>query len=187
MINRVLRLESLLALRSWFRVGDPSVAVRRAGHPTARPSKAKGRAPAVTVVTRAKDEETHFWSRIKSCAKSHDFPDGPREPESSACFPCAMTFPAARRLRLRLEPQNCDQKWNTVIPFLQLGSNVAVHDDRFSTLPFAPGTKFKVTQGYNGSFSHKGSNLYAIGLADAEGTPVRRGSCGLVVKVRDDS
>ena len=54
-------------------------------------------------------------------------------------------------------------------------------------LPYAPGDKFKVTQGYNGRFSHIGSNQYAIDWQMAEGTPVRAARAGLVVRVKDDS
>jgi murein DD-endopeptidase MepM/ murein hydrolase activator NlpD len=54
-------------------------------------------------------------------------------------------------------------------------------------LPYAPGKKFRVTQGYNGEFSHKGSNLYAIDWQMPEGTCVYAARGGLVVKVKDDS
>jgi murein DD-endopeptidase MepM/ murein hydrolase activator NlpD len=54
-------------------------------------------------------------------------------------------------------------------------------------LPYAPGNEFKVTQGYNGSFSHKGSNKYAIDWKMPEGTPVRAARGGVVVKIRDAS
>jgi murein DD-endopeptidase MepM/ murein hydrolase activator NlpD len=44
-----------------------------------------------------------------------------------------------------------------------------------------------VTQGYHGSYSHKGSNEYAIDWQMPEGTPVFAARGGLVVKVKDDS
>ena len=54
-------------------------------------------------------------------------------------------------------------------------------------LPYAPGNRFKVTQGYNGSFSHKGSNQYAIDWQMPEGTPVYAARGGVVVRTKDDS
>jgi murein DD-endopeptidase MepM/ murein hydrolase activator NlpD len=44
-----------------------------------------------------------------------------------------------------------------------------------------------VTQGYNGSFSHKGANQYAIDWQMPEGTPVYAARGGVVVKIKDDS
>src|SRR5205807_6035099 len=72
--------------------------------------------------------------------------------------------------------------------YYKLGSNCPRHDDLVVyQLPYAPGKKFKVTQGYNGVFSHQGSNLYAIDWQMPEGTPVYAARGGLVVKVKDDS
>ena len=60
-------------------------------------------------------------------------------------------------------------------------------DDYVYSLPYTPGSTYKVTQGYNGRFSHKGSNQYAIDWQMPEGTPVRAARGGLVVKIKDDS
>ena len=46
---------------------------------------------------------------------------------------------------------------------------------------------YRITQGYGGRFSHKGSNEYALDWKMPEGTPVRAARGGLVVKVKDDS
>jgi murein DD-endopeptidase MepM/ murein hydrolase activator NlpD len=54
-------------------------------------------------------------------------------------------------------------------------------------LPYAPGEKFKVTQAYNGKFSHSGSNQYAIDWDLPEGTLVRAARGGIVVRTKDDS
>jgi murein DD-endopeptidase MepM/ murein hydrolase activator NlpD len=54
-------------------------------------------------------------------------------------------------------------------------------------LPYAPGSKFKVTQGYNGKYSHTGSNQYATDWQMPVGTLVYAARGGVVVRVKDDS
>ena len=191
-LTRILRLESLLAVRLLAFVS--AILLSRSGalaFPADQAIESKDAAPAVTVVTRREGEETHFLVENKElCEVTMTFQMTLVNLKSSACFPCAMTFPAGKTTEaFMVEPQNCDQKWEySYTNFYKLGSNVAVHDDLVEyQLPFAAGTKFKVTQGYNGSFSHKGSNLYAIDWQMAEGTPVYAARGGLVVKVRDDS
>jgi murein DD-endopeptidase MepM/ murein hydrolase activator NlpD len=72
--------------------------------------------------------------------------------------------------------------------YYKLGSALAQPDESFVyQLPYTGGNKFKVTQGYNGKFSHQGSNKYAIDWKMPEGTLVRAARGGLVVKVKDDS
>jgi murein DD-endopeptidase MepM/ murein hydrolase activator NlpD len=50
-----------------------------------------------------------------------------------------------------------------------------------------PGTSFKVTQGYRGSFSHTGPDEFATDWKMPEGTAVYAARDGVVVGVRDDS
>jgi murein DD-endopeptidase MepM/ murein hydrolase activator NlpD len=54
------------------------------------------------------------------------------------------------------------------------------------SLPFARGTRFEVTQGYRGSFSHNGAGAFAVDFAMPIGTPVRAARGGRVVSTRDD-
>jgi murein DD-endopeptidase MepM/ murein hydrolase activator NlpD len=72
--------------------------------------------------------------------------------------------------------------------YYKLGSNVAVHDDTtVYQLPYLPGDRFTVTQGFNGTYSHKGSNKYAIDWKMPEGTLVCAARGGTVVKAKNDS
>jgi len=54
-------------------------------------------------------------------------------------------------------------------------------------LPFAPGATFKCTQGYNGKYSHQGSDLYAIDFKMPVGTPIHAARGGVIAKIKDVS
>ena len=54
-------------------------------------------------------------------------------------------------------------------------------------LPFAHGTKHKVSQGYNGRTSHRGSLNYSLDFAMPIGTPIFAARGGLVIDVKSDS
>jgi murein DD-endopeptidase MepM/ murein hydrolase activator NlpD len=53
--------------------------------------------------------------------------------------------------------------------------------------PFARSMKFKVTQTFNGTFSHFGEIQYAVDFAMPEGTGVYAARSGIVVEVKEDS
>jgi murein DD-endopeptidase MepM/ murein hydrolase activator NlpD len=66
------------------------------------------------------------------------------------------------------------------------GAPTAQHDtNQLYLLPFAPGGSFRVVQGQDGAFSHKGDDRFAIDFGLPEGTPVFAARGGLVVLVRD--
>lgn len=105
-------------------------------------------------------------------------------------FPYTATFPPRKVTEaFALTPIRCGARWAySYTNYYKLGSNCARHDDSvLYELPYSPGAKFKVTQGYNGKYSHTGSNQYAIDWQMPEGTPVRAARGGVVVRVKDDS
>lgn len=64
----------------------------------------------------------------------------------------------------------------------------AHHDDSYLYLfPYAHGTKHRITQGYNGSFSHFGENQYALDFDLDEGTEIYAARGGIVAEVKEDS
>lgn len=69
-----------------------------------------------------------------------------------------------------------------------IGSVDAVHDDSYLyRLPFAKGTAHKVTQGYNGVYTHKGHSQYAIDFGMKIGTKIYAARDGIVVKLKENS
>jgi murein DD-endopeptidase MepM/ murein hydrolase activator NlpD len=88
-----------------------------------------------------------------------------------------------------LAPANPEKQWSySYVNHFTIGSTIAVHDDSaVYFLPFEAGTEFKVTQGYNGSYSHSGADQYAIDWKMPCGTPVHAARAGVVAKVKVDS
>jgi len=88
-----------------------------------------------------------------------------------------------------LGPVDPDKQWSySYVNHFTVGSINATHDDSVVyCLPYQPGTECKVTQGYNGSYSHSGADQFAIDWKMPCGTPVHAARAGVVVKVRVDS
>jgi murein DD-endopeptidase MepM/ murein hydrolase activator NlpD len=149
------------------------------------------KAPAVKVVTQRDGPVTRFCvENDELCEITMSFAMNLVNLKSSARFPYTATFPPGKTTEaFVVSPAREGSNWEySYTNYYKLGSSCARHDDSaVYRLPYAPGSRFKVTQGYNGSFSHKGSNLYAIDWQMPEGTPVLAARGGLVVKVKDDS
>lgn len=77
--------------------------------------------------------------------------------------------------------------YNLIYTFAMGDPETADHDDDHPYLfPFAHGSKHRLTQGYNGSFSHFGENQYAVDFDMDEGTPVYAARGGVVVRIEED-
>jgi murein DD-endopeptidase MepM/ murein hydrolase activator NlpD len=155
------------------------------------PPPARESAPAVTVTTKCEDGVTRFYVENKElCEITMTFGLDLSNLKGNVEFPFTATFPAQKLTEaFSLTPTLAGGEWEySYTNYFKLGSRSARHDDSYVyQLPYAAGSKFKVTQGYNGSFSHKGSNLYAIDWQMPEGTPVCAARGGVVVKIKDDS
>lgn len=147
--------------------------------------------PAVKVTTKCEDGVTHFYVENKElCEITMTFGLDLSNMKGNVEFPFTATFPAQEVTEaFSLTPTVAGGEWEySYTNYFKLGSSCARHDDSYVYhLPYAAGCKFKVTQGYNGSFSHRGSNLYAIDWQMPEGTPVCAARGGVVVKIKDDS
>lgn len=166
----------------------------RAGAPAAAAEhscEAPAGETAVHVKTTHEGGVTHFFvENDEYCEVTMTFEMGLVNMKGNTSFPYTATFaPRQTAEAFEVSPLKPDAKWAyTYTNYYKLGSNCARHDDSYIyQLPYAPGNKFKVTQGYNGRFSHTGSNQYAIDWDMPEGTLVHAARAGVVVRVKDDS
>ncbi|HEY2083480.1 MAG TPA: M23 family metallopeptidase [Verrucomicrobiae bacterium] len=138
---------------------------------------------------RGQGGSTHFLvenSELTEVTMTFDF--STQNLKSDVAFPYTATFKPGETAAFTLAPADTNQQWEySFTNYYKLGSSVAVPDDYVYSLPYAPGTTHRITQGYNGKFSHQGSNKYAIDWQMPEGTAVCAARGGLVVKVKDDS
>jgi murein DD-endopeptidase MepM/ murein hydrolase activator NlpD len=105
-------------------------------------------------------------------------------------FPFTTVFPPKKTTEaFKLFPADTNAGWNySYTCRYTIGSTTVKHDNScVYALPYAPGASFKVTQGYNGTYSHTGPEQYAIDWKMSPGTPVHAARDGMVVKIKDDS
>lgn len=105
-------------------------------------------------------------------------------------LPYTTTVPGKKRVKLfDLNPIDLTRGWSwTYTYYSTFGSTTARHDDAcVYVLPYAPGKAYRVSQGYNGEYSHFGADQFAIDWRMPVGTPVHAARAGLVVGVKNDS
>ena len=166
------------------------------GHCGANPNNGATAAPGVElkdvkVSTSREGELTHFYVENQEyCEITMTFELGLKNLKGDKPFPCTVSIPPRQTTEaFTLSPITEGQEWEySYTNFYKLGSNIAHHDDNFLyQLPYAAGMIYRVTQAANGSFSHKGSNKYAIDWKMPEGTPVHAARGGIVIKTKEDS
>lgn len=65
------------------------------------------------------------------------------------------------------------------------GNMHAVHDEStIYLMPYQPGRKYRVVQGYGGDWSHSGASKYAVDFAMPISTPVHASRAGLVIDMQ---
>jgi len=179
------RLSALIPVLGLMGATQPSSAT----HGSA--SEVAAEASAVIVTARREGDVTHFYVENKEFSEiTMTFEMALQNMKGDVSFPYTTVFPPRQALEaFALSPTSPGAKWQYAYTnYYKLGSNCAKHDDSYVyQLPYAPGDKYKVTQGYNGKFSHKGSNQYAIDWQMAEGTMIYAARGGVVVRVKDNS
>lgn len=154
-------------------------------------SEVRAEPSAVKVTVKREGEESRFYVENKEFGEiTMTFDMALVNLKGNVQFPYTMTFPARQTTEaFVLSPITETNKWEySYTNYYKLGSNCCRHDDNFLyELPYAPGSKFKVTQGYNGKYSHTGSNQYATDWQMPVGTLVYAARGGVVVRVKDDS
>jgi murein DD-endopeptidase MepM/ murein hydrolase activator NlpD len=148
-------------------------------------------ASAVKVMTEREGEATHFYVHNNElCEITMTFEMGLVNLKGTSELPFTMTFPPGQTTKaFTLSPVDTGTRWEySYTNYYKLGSHCAKHDDtHVYQLPYCGGSSFRVTQAYGGSFSHKGSNKYAIDWKMPEGTSVLAARDGVVVKIKNDS
>ncbi|WP_286757327.1 M23 family metallopeptidase [Roseivirga sp. UBA838] len=95
--------------------------------------------------------------------------------------------PKTRALKLTsiTKPQN--QTWSYQLSYnYAIGNAKAVHnDDHTYRLPFLKGKSYRLSQGYNGATTHRGSN--ALDFTMPEGDTITAARPGVVVRIKEDS
>jgi hypothetical protein len=93
--------------------------------------------------------------------------------KSEVEFPYTATFGPGETQAFTLSPDDPSRKWEfSYTNYYKLGSMLAVPDGYLYSLPYAPGSSHKVTQAFGGSYSHTGSNKYAIDWKMPSRTPM---------------
>jgi hypothetical protein len=145
----------------------------------------------IRISTEREGDSTHFFVENDELSEiTMTFEMGLVNMKGDVSFPHTATFAPGRKTEaFTLSPAGGSGKWEYCYTnYYKLGSQVAKHDDSFLyRLPYAPGDKYKVTQGYNGKFSHTGANQYAIDWDMPMGTLVYAARGGVVVRVKQDS
>jgi murein DD-endopeptidase MepM/ murein hydrolase activator NlpD len=109
---------------------------------------------------------------------------------ASVAFPHTLTLAAKSRTELfTLTPLDSSRGWSwTYTYYSTFGSTTADHDDSVVyMLPYGAGKSYRVSQGYNGDYSHFGADQYAVDWRMPVGTPVHAARGGTVVGVKNDS
>lgn len=164
---------------------------------THRPAVASGSNPSpeqkktVRIITERDGDRTRFFvENTEFCEVTVTFELSSSNLNSSVKLPRTATFPARQTTEaFTVEPIEAGKPWQySYTSHYKLGSHLARHDDScVYHLPYSPGREYTVTQAYNGGYSHKGANKYAIDWKMPEGTPVLAARSGMVVKIRSDS
>jgi murein DD-endopeptidase MepM/ murein hydrolase activator NlpD len=145
---------------------------------------------AVKVITKQVGDATHFSVENRElCEVTMTFDFASSNLRSDRPLPYTATFLPGKTEAFTLSPVTNGSAWKYAYTnYYKLGSNCAHHDDSCEyQLPYKSGSRFTISQGYNGPFSHQGPNQYALDWQMPEGTPVCAARAGLVVNVKQDS
>lgn len=102
-------------------------------------------------------------------------------------LPLTVVVPDNKRVRLlsfmRINPGKQDNYNYTF--WTRHGSRDARHNDAYLYhLPYADGAAWRVSQGFNGSFSHQENGGFKVDFTMPEGTPIHAAREGMVVAVQ---
>ncbi len=145
----------------------------------------------IKVITKREGEVTRFYvDNFQATEVTATFELQMANLKGSRDLPFTGTFPANKITEaFNVSPINAAETWNfSYTTHYAIGSTTAIHDDAYVySLPFRSGDAYRVTQGYNGCYSHTGPDQFAIDFKMSSGTPIHAARDGMVVKVKEDS
>lgn len=113
--------------------------------------------------------------------------------ENSFCnktLPKAISVAPKKKILLcSIKPKNKKHKWFYKYHyFWKYGTFKAKHESSYVySLPYQSGSKFKISQGYTGTFSHFGDDLNCLDWTMPTGTPICAIRDGKIIETKDDS
>src|SRR5436190_20634732 len=120
----------------------------------------------VRVITKRQGEVTHFYvQNLEPSEVTATFDLKLTNLKSSVGSCYTATYPGNQLTEaFTVWPANSDKQWTySYVNHFTMGSTRAMHDDSYVySLPFGAGAEYRVTQGYNGTYSHTGSDQYAV-------------------------
>ena len=138
--------------------------------------------------TRVKDEINVYFSNTNSYDVSvyvnAHYTNIKESPKTKRSFSVkAKSSHLFSTLALRGEKSSYSFSYSWII-----GDMGALHDDTYLyRFPYEKGSAYRISQGYDGKTTHKGSSRFAIDFAMPEGTKVYAAREGVVVKTKSDS
>lgn len=145
----------------------------------------------IKVITKREGDVTHFYvDNFQAAEVTATFELDMTNLKGDQDLPVTGTFPPNQITKaFSISPIKPTETWNfSYTTHYAIGSTAAVHDDGYVySLPFRSGEAYRVTQGYNGCYSHTGPDQFAIDFKMSSGTPIHAARGGLVVKVKEDS
>jgi murein DD-endopeptidase MepM/ murein hydrolase activator NlpD len=184
-------LHSLFAVSLLVTLASACAARNPATSPASAATAPAENRKSVIVTPKREGEVTRFFVENKElCEVTMTFDVHLGNLKSSQPLPYTASFPPQQVTEaFSVSPADPSEKWEySYTNHFKLGSVSARHDNScVYHLPYLPGNRFLVTQGFNGSYSHKGANQYAVDWKMPEGTVICAARGGVVVKTKGDS
>lgn len=177
----------------WRAIGLAAFCFFLAGHVRSEEAAGKGntRETLIRISTDKEGGSTRlFVENVQSADVTVTFEMDLVNLDSSVTFPYTTTLAPKSKVQLfTLSPHDKSRGWSwTYTYYSTFGSTSAEHDDTcIYTLPYSPGKAFRVSQGFNGEYSHFGADQYAVDWRMPLGTRVHAARSGVVVGVKNDS
>ncbi len=115
---------------------------------------------------------------------------GPENAQVTRLVPEAATYGGYVQLeaaRISVVDPSKPFRWRYTLHWAKGAMNVRHADETRYRLPFQKGETYRVSQGYEGRWSHRGQDRYAIDFAMPEGTTVCAAREGIVVDLKESS